>query len=139
GEILDFDRLFWCAQAGAPPWLREAGLACDGEGFVRVDACLRSLSHPKVFAAGDIASFDPRPLAKAGVYAVRQAPVLFGNLRRALLGRPLRAYRPQRRFLSLLALGGKRAVGSRGDLSFRGAWVWRWKNRIDRRFMRRFE
>ncbi|MDP4916969.1 MAG: selenide, water dikinase SelD, partial [Haliea sp.] len=78
----------------------------------------------------------PRP--KAGVYAVRQAPVLAANLRNILLQRPLQAHTPQRGFLSLLSLGDQRAVAERGPLAASGAWVWRWKDRIDRGFMSRF-
>lgn len=133
-----FDALFWCTGAAAPGFLRDTGLALDAAGFVQVDRQLRSVSHPQVFAAGDCAAF-PLPLPKAGVYAVRQAPVLAHNLRAALSGGRLRDYRPQRRFLSLLSAGGRDAVGSRGVWTLSGAWVWRWKDHIDRRFMTRFE
>jgi selenide,water dikinase len=79
-----------------------------------------------------------RPLEKAGVFAVRMGPVLAENLRRSLLNQPLKAYRPQRRWLALISTGDRHAIASRGALFARGDWVWRWKDRIDRRFMERF-
>jgi selenide,water dikinase len=79
-----------------------------------------------------------RPLEKAGVFAVRMGPVLAENLRRSLLDQPLKAYRPQRRWLALISTGDRHAIASRGALFARGDWVWRWKDRIDRRFMERF-
>ncbi len=79
---------------------------------------------------------DPRP--KAGVYAVRQAPPLEENLRRAFAGQPLLAVRLQTRFLSLLSLGDREAVASRNGLVAKGRWVWRWKDSIDQKFMRQF-
>ncbi|MEX2365906.1 MAG: FAD-dependent oxidoreductase, partial [Pseudohongiellaceae bacterium] len=139
GRQLSCDQVFWCTDASAPAWLADAGLACTEKGFARVDACLRVSGRPDIFAAGDIAHFDPEPLPKAGVYAVRQAPVLFTNLRRSLLGRPLRHYRPQKRFLSLLSLGQRKALAWRAPFSAHGPWVWRWKDSIDRRFMAMFE
>ena len=51
----------------------------------------------------------------------------------------LKAYRPQQDFLSILALGDKQAVAQRNGYSLSGGWVWRWKNRIDQKFMGRFQ
>ncbi|MCA8927173.1 MAG: selenide, water dikinase SelD [Alphaproteobacteria bacterium] len=126
---------------GAAPasWLAETGLAVDARGFVRVGPTLASLSHPTVFAAGDVAAFEARPLPKAGVYAVRQGPVLADNLRRVATGQAPRPYEPQHRFLSLLSGGRQTAVASYGRLAASGDWVWRWKDWIDRRWMRRYQ
>jgi len=139
GERGVFDDLFWCTGAAAAPWVAASGLQTDEQGFLAVSDTLQVLDDPRVFAAGDIATQLNHPRPKAGVYAVRQAPVLAHNLRAALLGQALREHKPQQRFLSLISLGGKRAAADKGPFSAKGAWVWRWKDRIDREFMRRFE
>ena len=97
------------------------------------------MGHDEIFATGDCASLvtDPR-LPKAGVYAVRQGPVLAHNLKAHAAGRPLRAYRPQRDFLSLLNLGDGRAIAVKWGFSAEGGWAWRLKDAIDRRFVRRY-
>ncbi|OGB12029.1 MAG: selenide, water dikinase SelD, partial [Burkholderiales bacterium RIFCSPHIGHO2_02_FULL_66_10] len=74
----------------------------------------------------------------AGVFAVRMGPPLAKNLRLSLRGQPLVAYNPQQRWLALISTGDRYAVASRGALGFAGAWVWTWKDWIDRRFMRKF-
>ncbi len=139
GETLYADSLFCCTSARAADWPRASGLSTDERGFITVNRYLQSIDNPRIFAVGDIAHMPHAPRPKAGVYAVRQAPVLLHNLRRSLQGKPLKAYQPQDNFLSLLALGGKTAVGWRQPLSFYGAWVWRWKDRIDRRFIAQFQ
>jgi NADH dehydrogenase FAD-containing subunit len=53
GEPLPFDLCVWCGGFAAPALAREAGLAVDPWGRVRVDAALRALGHPEIFAAGD--------------------------------------------------------------------------------------
>jgi selenide, water dikinase len=138
GRTFDADETMWVTQAGGPAWLQSTGLALDGQGFILVHPQLQSLNDPLVFAAGDVASFVDRPLEKAGVFAVRMAKPLATNLRRSLRGQKLLPYTPQRHWLALISTGNRYAVGSRGSLGFGGDWVWRWKDRIDRDFMRRF-
>jgi selenide,water dikinase len=139
GETLAADRTILVTNGGAPPWLTESGLALDERGFVRIDDNLRSPSHANVFAAGDMASMDNYTLPKSGVYAVRQGPYLADNLRRAALGQPLKAYRPQKQTLALITTGDHYAIATRGALSVSGHWVWRWKDWIDRRWMRKYQ
>ena len=133
-----FDATFWITGASALPLLRDAGLKTDARGFVLVDACLRSVSHPDVFAAGDTASLERAMLPKSGVYAVRQAPVLAENLKRVLRGMALLDYVPQKAGLSLISCGGKYAIASRGNWSAEGRWAWWWKNWLDRRWIALF-
>ena len=120
------------------PLLRESGLKTDARGFVLVDACLRSVSHPDVFAAGDTASLDGAALPKSGVYAVRQGVVLAENLKRVVRGMPMLDYVPQRDSLSLISCGAKYAIASRGGWTAEGRWVWWWKDWLDRRWIARF-
>ncbi len=124
------------AGACAEGWLADSGLAQEN-GFLTVNSNLQT-SDPAIFATGDCAhlGFDPRP--KAGVYAVRQAPILYNNLTAALTGGRMRAYKPQKDYLKLISLGGKSALAHRGGRFFSGALMWRWKDHIDQKFMNRF-
>lgn len=129
--------LLWAAGAQPHEWPRHSGLDVSQAGYVQVDAQLRSRSHPEVFAVGDGAGWQP-PLPKAGVFAVRMGPVLTRNLRAVLTSGALESYRPQPRYLALLATGERSAIGAWGDWSAQGRWLWRWKDRIDRGFIARF-
>jgi selenide,water dikinase len=132
------DEILWTTQAAPARWLAKAGLPLDARGFLRVDQTLRVVGRDDVFAAGDTIAFSGRELPKSGVYAVRAGPALAENIRRTLTGRSLRRFRPQREALYLISTGGRHAVGTRNGLVVEGDWVWRWKDWIDRRFMRKF-
>ncbi len=141
GAHIEADLVVWAAGAGASPLLARSGMPVDARGFLLVDGALRSVARPEVFAAGDCAvQVDHPATPRAGVYAVRQGPVLAANLR-AAAGAPgrLRRYRPQAGFLALLSTGDRRAILLyRGHASHGRLW-WRLKDRIDRRFVERFE
>lgn len=123
----------------APPWVVGSGLALDEAGFIQTQATLQSTSHPEVFAAGDVASRVDAPHPKSGVYAVRSGPPLFANLQRTVAGQPLKPHQPQKNSLNLLACGERYALASWGEWSAQGAWVWHWKNWVDRRFVRQYQ
>ncbi len=138
GKWFEADEVLWVTQAGGAEWLQATGLALTDKRCIRLHDTLQSITDPHVFAAGDVAAMEHFALEKAGVFAVRMGMPLAINLQRAVQGLPLQPYRPQRRWLALISTGDKFAVGSRGALGFAGAWVWRWKDRIDHRFMQRF-
>jgi len=122
----------------APPWLQGSGLALSDSGHVLVNACQQSTSHPNVFAVGDVATRADHPHPKSGEYAVRAGPPLIHNLLAAHTGQPLTPHYPPERTLNLLSCGAGHAIGSYGPLSWEGAWVWRWKDRIDRAFVKKY-
>lgn len=138
GRCLDVAATLWVTGVAGQGFLAASGLACDQVGCVRVDATLRSVSHPFVFAAGDCAALEGDPRPKAGVWAVRAGPPLAGNLRRAARRRSPKAWRPQRDALVILGLGNGRAVAWRNGLAVQGRAAWRLKDRIDRRWMRMY-
>lgn len=140
GETVPSDLTVWLTGPEAPPLLRESGLATDPRGFLLVDDALRSVSDARVFAIGDCATLASHPgTPKAGVYAVREAPVLWQSLVATLDGTPAPKYVPQSDFLSLLNTADGRAILRYGPVVSWSRWAWRLKDAIDRRFMRRYQ
>jgi selenide,water dikinase len=140
GERVPCDAALWATDAAAPPLLCDSGLPTDPAGFLRVSDTLQSVSDPAVFGAGDCVSFDRfSELPRNGVYAVRQGAALFENVVARIRGAKLRPFRPQRRCLYLLNTGDGRAVLNYGPLVWTARWARRWKERIDRRWVRTFE
>jgi selenide,water dikinase len=141
GELLPARLTVWLTGAVAWPLFHGSGLPLDERGFLLVDDALRSTGDPRVFAAGDCGTLARHPgTPKAGVYAVREAPVLWQSLRAAVLGgREPARYEPQESFLSLLNTGDGRALLRWKGVVSHSRWAWRLKDRIDRRFMARYQ
>lgn len=139
GRTIASDFTVLATGAAAPAWLRDSGLALDARGFIEVGATLQSTSHAEVFAAGDVATLTASPRPKSGVYAVRAGPPLAANIARMLAGQPPLDWHAQRHALMLLACGRRHAIATRGGWVLKGDWVWRWKDAIDRGFVRRFD
>ena len=139
GRRIEASHVVWVTGAQPAPMFARAGLRSDAHGFISVDATLRSISHPDVFASGDVATVIEHPRPKAGVFAVRQGPPLTRNLRLALAGRAPQPFVPQERFLVILSAGDRYAIATKGRYAVEGRWVWIWKDWIDRRFVTRFK
>ncbi len=137
GAEIAADLVVGVAGARPWPWLAQTDLPLE-DGFIRVDEWLRVEGDPTIYAAGDCAHLSHAPRPKAGVYAVRAAPVLAHNLRADLTGAQRRAFRPQKDFLKLVSLGGKQAVADKGGVGLHLPGLWRWKDRIDQKFMEKF-
>ncbi len=138
GESVPYDVLVHALGLVPPPLVRESALPTDEEGALVVDEYLKSPADPRVFGGGDCIAFRGRSLPKVGVYAVREAPVIFFNLLATLEGKALRRFRPQRRFLLILNLGDGTGLATWGPLYWRGRWAFLLKDRIDRAFLRKY-
>lgn len=125
------------AGAFAHKWIGKTDLPLH-DGFIRVDETLGVEGDATLFAVGDCAHMPFAPRPKAGVFAVRAAPVLHHNLRAALGGGARRKFKPQAHYLKLISLGGKSAMAEKFGLSLSGPLLWRWKDRIDQAFMEKF-
>lgn len=132
------DQVFWVTQAAAPAWIKNSPLATDDYGFILVQDTLQSASHPRVFAAGDIATMINYQRPKAGVFAVRQGQPLFNNWQNILQNKPLADYTPQNKYLALIGTGDHRAIASWGNFGWHSWFLWQLKDYIDRKFMNQF-
>jgi selenide, water dikinase len=136
---IEADIVIWATSATAPPLLEKLDLPRDSRGFLETNSTLQSVSDPRMFVVGDSGSIVGIDLPKAGVFAVRQGPILWRNLRAYLENKPLRPYRPQRDFLRLINTGDGRAIADYRGWSTHAGWAWHWKDRIDGRFMAKYQ
>jgi NADH dehydrogenase FAD-containing subunit len=139
GESLPFDMLFLAVGIRPSPLFRTSNLATGADGGLLVNRFLQSVEYPSIFGAGDCIFFEPRPLDKVGVYAVREGPVLQDNLMAALEGRELKPFRPQKNYLLIFNLGGGRGLFWRKNWIWDGRSAFSLKEYLDKRFMKRYQ
>ncbi len=119
-------------------FFREAGLGTGPDGGLLVNSYLQSPDFPEIFGGGDCIWFDERPLEKVGVYAVRENPVLFQNLKAYLQGDELQRFEPGGGYLLIFNLGKRRGVLRKNWFQISGRLAFLVKDWIDRRFMEKF-
>ena len=139
GRKVPCDMAFIASGIRPSPVFRLSNLPTDKQGSLLVNPNLQSVAHPEIFGAGDCIAMESRFLDKVGVYAVREGPILASNLLAALENAPLSTFHPQRSFQLIINLGDGRAITCRKSLAWDGKLSYRLKDRIDRRFMRRFQ
>ncbi|MBT2570754.1 FAD-dependent oxidoreductase [Planococcus sp. ISL-110] len=140
GRMYPQSDVLWLTGPKSAALFSLSGLPTDAGGFLLVNEALQSIRHPEIFGAGDCITVDRYPeLAKNGVYAVRQGPILWQNLKNSLSNERLLPFAPQKRFVSILSTGGGEAFLSYGNRHFHGKIPWKLKQRIDRKFMKRYK
>jgi len=132
---LGYDILAVATGLRPEPLVSRLGLPVGADGGLLVDGFLRSPADPRVHGAGDCIAFAGGALPRAGVFAVRQAPVLGHNLLAAAEGTTPRRFRPRRRYLWIMNLGDGTGLASYGPLRWRGRLALRCKDWLDRRFL----
>jgi selenide,water dikinase len=139
-ENLEYDECIWCTQVSSHAWISNTGLDLDAGGFIKVSETLQSSNYKNVFAVGDAASIIGHPRPKAGVFAVRQGPILAHNIMQFLYGKKLKNYTPQKSFLSLISYGRTDScLAVKGSFAIETRWAWVLKNWIDVRWMSMFD
>ena len=138
-QSVTVDAIIAATGVAAPVWTKHSQLALDSDGFVAVNAQQQSISHPNVFAAGDVSGRVDRYVAHSGVHAVHGGVVLAKNLTAYLTRQPLQDYKPRARTLYLLSCGDRYAIGSWGKYSLEGRTMWQLKQWIDKRFIKRHQ
>ncbi|MDB4766717.1 selenide, water dikinase SelD [bacterium] len=139
GKCVEADIVLWATNAVAPDLLNRFDFEKDDRGFLVTKPTLQVKSHPRIFAVGDTGTIENTDIDKAGVYAVRQGPVLWENLKKVLHDRPLEIYRPQTDYLKLINTADGRSIAEFKGRSFYGRWCWWLKDRIDRKFMAMYQ
>lgn len=140
GQTFPQSEVLWLTGPKSFSLFQESGIATDNGGFLLVNAFLQSVQYPEIFGAGDCITMERYPnLPKNGVYAVRQGPILWHNLKSHLDSRKQRIFIPQHRYVSILSTGGGEAFLTYGNLSAHGKFPWVLKQRIDRNFIKEFK
>lgn len=139
GQLLDTDFTFMAAGVIPSPIFEDSGLTVGPDKGLLVNPYLQSVADSRIFGGGDCIYFQPQPLDKVGVYAVRQNPVLFHNLMAALDGMPLKPFDPGPDYLLVFNLGGKQGVLKKKNIVFKGRLAFTIKDYIDTKFMKKFQ
>ncbi|MFH1757827.1 MAG: FAD-dependent oxidoreductase [Pseudomonadota bacterium] len=138
-NTLAFDFAFIALGIKPLPLFLDSGLPTGEDGGLLVNAYLQSVAHPGMFGGGDCISLSGRPLAKVGVYAVRQNPILFHNLLAALEGGGMQLFQPQKDYMLIFNMGDGRGILRRKKWIWDGRLAFVLKDYIDRKFMKQFQ
>lgn len=139
GRAIPFDFAFVATGTKPSELFQESGIPYGEDGGLLVNQYLQSVKYSELFGGGDCISFAPQPLDRVGVYAVRENPFLLHNLHAALSGGVFRSFEPQEVYVLIFNLGDGTAVYTRKSLNFGGKFAFWLKDRIDRKFMKKFQ
>ena len=139
GKRFDMDLAFIAIGIQPSSLFRDSGIPVGPDGGLLVNSYLQSVAHPDIFGGGDCISLEGRPLAKVGVYAIRENPVLYHNLLAALERGRMEVFTPQQEFLLIFNMGNGKGIFWKKNWIWEGRLAFLLKDYIDRKFMRTFQ
>ena len=139
GDNVPFDVAFNAVGIKPSPVLRNSNVPTGKDGALLVNEFLQSVAYKEIFGGGDLIEFGPRVLDRVGVYAVRENPIIFNNLKAALGNGKMIRFKPQKKYLSILNMGDGTGILIRGSIVLQGKFAFRLKNYIDNSFMKKFQ
>lgn len=139
GRRIGWDLTFIATGVKPPPLFRDSGLPTGADGGLLVNSYLQSVAYSDIFGGGDCISLEGHPLAKVGVYAVRENPVLYHNLLAALEGGKLDVFKPQKGFLLIFNMGNGKGIFWKNSWVWEGRLAFLLKDYLDRKFMKTFQ
>lgn len=139
GESLQADIVLVATGIRTSSLFKDSGLPVGPDGGLLVNRFLQSTAYPEIFGGGDAICFEPRPLAKVGVYAVRENRILSQNILASFGAGGLVPFEPQQKFMLIFNMGNDRGILTRENFSWYGWLPWKLKDWIDRSFMNKFQ
>lgn len=136
GREIEFSAVLPLTGPKASSLFSESSLSTNSKGFLLVEDTLQNKEFPFIFGAGDCVTLLSHPiLPKNGLYATKQGPVLWENLKRYSNHQGLLDFKPQKKFLSILSTGDKQGLLMYGSLTLHGKGAWNLKHHIDKKFI----
>ena len=124
-ERISAATVLWAAGVAASPVARSLGVPLDRAGRVTPQPTLALAEHPAIFVVGDIGVFvqDGKPLPGVAQAAMQQGTRAGQNIRRAIAGQPLDAFR-YKDYGIMATIGRGAAVGDIFGLKISGFFAW---------------
>jgi NADH dehydrogenase FAD-containing subunit len=139
GREVAFDLTFVAIGIRPSSLFLDSGLPTAADGGLLVNSHLQSIAYPNILGGGDCISLEGYSLAKVGVYAVRENPILYHNLLSALEGGKMMTFEPQKHFLLIFNMGDGQGIFWKKNWAWEGRLAFLLKDYIDRKFVRRFQ
>jgi NADH dehydrogenase FAD-containing subunit len=138
GREFEEDLIFLTTGVKPRPIFEPSGFKVGKDGGLLVNKYLQSPDYPEVFGGGDCVWFEPKPLDKVGVYAVRQNPVLFHNVMAGLEGSEMMEFIPQKNYLLIYNLGAGEGILHKWGIIIGGSLAFKFKDYLDKDFIKKF-
>ncbi|AKG04870.1 hypothetical protein AAV35_008675 [Salimicrobium jeotgali] len=138
GRHVHHSGVLWLSGAEAPPLFEQSNLKVDAKGFLFVDKYLKNPEYPYIYGAGDCVTIEEEEVPKNGVFAIKEAPVLWENLKRHAGNEELLAFRPPKKYMAILSTGNRQGLLTYGNVMIHGKWCFTLKHFIDSRFMKKY-